>query len=269
MAAYFFPGLFAAIAFLVVRQKRPRWQWFVFAAGMAEILLLIIWIPENYFGGGGAVGNRYFMSAYGVFLFMLPPLESVAAAVVPGVVGALFTGAIVLNPFFSAVNPAEHAKQGLARLLPVELTMVNDLPINTRADRVRIWFGTERRFQIYYFDDNAYLREDLSFWTRGRAVADMLVKTVEPASRLELVLQAGPVPTTATVRRGWWSQRVTLSAGQIQTVDVPLDEGFPYKGTRVWRISIASGDGFMPAFLDPASSDRRYLGVRVTPELRR
>jgi len=269
MAAYFFPGLFAALAFLLVRQRRRPWQWLVLGIGVAEILLLIIWIPENYFGGGGAVGNRYFMSAYGVFLFTLPPLESVAAAAVPGIVGALFTAAIVLNPFFAAVNPAEHAKQGLFRLLPVELTAVNDLPINTRADRVRIWFGTERRFQIYYFDDNAYLREDLSFWTRGRAVADMLVKTVEPASRLELVLQAGPVPTTATVRRGWWSQRVTLAAGQIETVNVPLDEGFPYKGTRVWRVSIASGDGFMPAFLDPSSSDRRFLGVRVTPELRK
>jgi hypothetical protein len=269
MAAYFFPGLFAALAFLVARKSRARWQWLVFAAGAAEILLQIIWIPENYFGGGGAVGNRYFMSTYGVFLFLLPPIESVAAALAPALVGGLFTAAIVLNPFFSAVNPAEHAKQGLTRLLPVELTMVNDLPINTRADRVRIWYGTERRFQIYYYDDNAYLREDLSFWTRGNAVADMLVKTVEPASRLELVLGAGPVPTTATVSRGWWSQRVTLKPGESQTVNVPLDEGFPYKGTRVWRVSIASGDGFMPAFVDRSSADRRFLGVRVTPELRK
>jgi hypothetical protein len=269
MAAYFFPGFFAALAFLAARRSRLPWQWLVLAAGVAEILLLVIWIPENYFGGGGALGNRYFMSAYGVFLFLLPPLESVAAAITPFIVGGLFTAAIVLNPFFSAVNPAEHAKQGLARLLPVELTMVNDLPINTRPDRVRIWYGTERRFQIYHYDDNAYLREDLSFWTRGNAVADMLVKTVEPASRLELVLGAGPVPTTATVSRGWWSQRVSLKPGESQTVNVPLDEGFPYKGTRVWRISIATRHGFMPAFVDPASSDHRFLGVRVTPELRK
>lgn len=269
MLPYFFPGLFAAIAFLVVRRRRPGWQWMVFAAGIGEILLMIVWLPDNYFGGGGAVGNRYFMSAYGVFLFMLPALESIGAAAAPGLVGALFTAAIVINPFFSAVQPAEHAKQGLARLLPVELTMVNDLPINTRPDRVRIWYGTERRFQIYHFDDNAYLREDLSFWTRGRAVADLLVKTVEPASRLELNLQAGPIPTTATVRRGWWRQTVTLAPGQSQTVNVPLDDGFPYKGTRVWRLSIASGDGFMPSFFDPNSPDRRFLGVRVTPELRK
>ena len=74
------------------------------------------------------------------------------------------------------------------RLLPVELTLVNDLPINTRPKRARVWFGTQRRFQIYFLDDNAYAREDLHFWTRGRSRAEILVKTVEPASGLELTV---------------------------------------------------------------------------------
>ena len=95
--------------------------------------------------------------------------------------GFLFTGAIVLNPFFAAFNPAEYAKRGPVRLLPVELTLVNDLPVNTRPERARVWFGVQRRFQIYFLDDNAYAREDLYFWTRGRSRAEILVKNVSRA----------------------------------------------------------------------------------------
>ena len=46
-------------------------------SAVAEILLLIVWIPYNYFGGGGVLGNRYFMNVYGAFLFLLPPIDSV------------------------------------------------------------------------------------------------------------------------------------------------------------------------------------------------
>ena len=268
MLPYYFPGLFAVAAFLLARKKRRPWQWLVLAVAMLEILLLIIWIPDNYFGGGGAVGNRYFMGAYGVFLFLLPPLESIAVTLVPWVVGMLFSGALVLNPFHAAFNPAEHGKQGPVRLLPVELTLVNDLPVNTRPERARVWFGVQRRFQIYFLDDNAYGREDLSFWTRGRSRAEILVKTVEPASGLDLILQAGPAPTTVTLARGWRKIRVALGKGETRAVTVPLDEGFPYQGTRVWHVSISSDQGFVPAFIDAASQDRRFLGVRVTPELK-
>lgn len=268
MLPYFFPGLFASAAFLLARRRRRPWQWLVLGAALAEILLLIVWIPYNYFGGGGVLGNRYFMNTYGVLLFLMPPLESVAAALVPWIVGGLFSASIVLNPFFASFHPAEHTKQGPLRLLPVELTLVNDLPVNTRPERARVWFGTERRFQIYFLDDNAYAREDLSFWTRGSSTAEILVKTVEPAASLDLAVTAGSEPADVTVSRGWSSQRVTLAPGETRTISIPLDEGFPYQGTRVWHVKVSASSGFVPAFADPGAGDRRYLGVRVTPELR-
>jgi hypothetical protein len=268
MLPYFFPGLFAAAAFLLARGRRRPWQWLVLGVALAEVLLLIVWIPYNYFGGGGVIGNRYFMNTYGVFLFLLPPIESVGLALVPWVVGGLFSASIVLNPFFAAFHPAEQAKQGPLRLLPVELTLVNDLPVNTRPDRVRVWFGVERRFQIYFLDDNAYQREEgLFFWTRGSSKAEILVKTVEPASALELALVAGPMPVRVTASRGWQRQHATLKAGESQTLRLPLDNGFPYRGTRVWHVILTCDSGFVPLFVDASSVDNRYLGVRVTPEL--
>jgi hypothetical protein len=35
----------------------------------------------------------------------------------------------------------------------------------------------------------------------------------------------------------------------------------------VWLASVSCDSGFTPIFYDPQSSDSRYLGVRVHPEL--
>ena len=265
---YFFPGLFALAAFLLARGKRAPWQWLVLAGAAAEILLLLLWVPYTYNGGGGSIGNRYFMSTYGVLLFLLPPMTSAAWAVVPWIVGCLFSAQVTFNPFFASFHPSEQAKQGPLRWLPVELTLVNDLPINTQPNRARVWFGEARRFQIYFLDDNAYAREDLTFWVRGRSTAEFLVKTVEPASALDLDVASGEVATAVTVSRGWHSQRVNLAPNATSRISVPLDDGFPYMGTRVWRVSIRSSAGFVPRFVSGASEDTRFLGVRVKPELR-
>ena len=56
--------------------------------------------------------------------------------------------------------------------------------------------------------------------------------------------------------------------GPLGRLSVPLDDGFPYNGTRVWRVSIRRSAGFVPMFISGASEDNRYLGVRVKPELR-
>ncbi len=264
---YYCPAVFAMGFMLWQWRRRKMWEWLIFGAAMAEILLLIIWVPYTYNGGGGSLGNRYFMNTYGVFLFLLPAIESLAVAMVPWVIGALFTAQIVLNPFYSAFYPAEHTKQGPLRLLPVELTLVLDLPINTEPDHPRIWFGRQRGFQIFFLDDDAYKREGYFFWVRGQSRAEILVRTVEPASYLELTLATAGAPTRVTVSRGWWSTTVDMKQDQTTPVRVPLDSGFPYGGTRVWVVSISTTGAFVPRLVNPGSDDRRFLAVQVTPEL--
>jgi hypothetical protein len=265
---YFFPCVFAMVAFLLAWRRREPWQWLVLAVGLAEIVLLLVWIPYNYFGGAGVVGNRYFMNTYGVFLFLLPPFGSVALAAVPWVVGALFTAQITLNPFVTSFSPASYAKQGPVRWLPVELTLVNDLPVNTDPRRVRILYGSSERFQIYYLDDNAYDRERDSFWVKGESTAEMLVKAARPLRQLTLKLSGVPVPDKVVVRGPHgFKEVVPLRPKEERTVVIPLGEGFPYQGTRVWWTSVTTHHGFVPFIVDPGfSTDSRFLGVLVTPD---
>jgi hypothetical protein len=213
------------------------------------------------------------MSAYGIFLFLLPPITRTSLALIPWIVGASFTAPLVLNPFASSFYPGSYAKHGLLRLLPPELTLVYDWPINTDRGRVVIWFGdnpgqNDPGFQIYFFDDNAFGREeDKSFWVKGEARAEFLIKTDRPMKRLVMTLSAGPVATEVVAAVGRRTQRVALRAGASQQLFFNLDRGFLYQGQwPVWTASVSSSAGFVPSLVE-ATNDSRYLGVRVKPML--
>jgi hypothetical protein len=208
-------------------------------------------------------------------LFVLPPMHSLAAAFAPWMIGGLFVAPMVLNPFVASFHSEDNAKSGPLRLLPVELTLVNDLPVNNEAERARLWFGDigkgDPGFLIYFLDDNAYGREpDKSFWTRGGARAEFIIKTDKPIRRATLTLTAGPVATDVHLTIDRRSQDVHLEAGETRDVTFSMPPGLPYEKevqALAWTASAFSSAGFTPIFFDPKSSDSRYLGVRVRPWL--
>ena len=290
LLAYFAPAVFALIAFLTGARRRPLWQWLVLGSAVVQILLFVITLPYTWFGGGGSVGNRYFMGVYGIFFFLLPPIPSVAVAMVPWLVGCLFVGKLVVNPFVSSFRPGSYAEAGPLRLLPVELSNINDLPINTeRSERV-VWFGDDANrpagtadpgFQIYFLDTNAYRDADKTFWVKGESRADFLMKTVpvpqpdgsiRPARRLTLTLSAGPLPVTVKASVGGRDQEIVVPAEDTRQITFALDRSFTYmdkddnKPRFVWSGSISADSGFVPA-LNGGSTDIRFLGVRVRPLL--
>ena len=266
---YFFPAAMALAAFLWRPRARPVWQWLVLAGCLMQIFGIMLSQPYTWNGSGGSLGNRYFVTAYGLFPFLMPPIRSIAASLLPWMAGALFTAKILVHPFYYSYNPDEPTWNGPLRWLPIERTLVNDLPMNTDIRRVRILFGQEPRFQIYYLDDNAFFREpDDAFWVKGNARADLLAKAAEPVRALHVGLQAGPMPISGTVRQGWRSQDYTLQPGQSTTLVFDVGRGFPYEDdTWVWTFSVSVDGGFLPSQFEPGSTDNRFLGVRVKPIL--
>jgi hypothetical protein len=273
LIGYFFPAVFAIGAFLLAPRARPGWQWLVLASGLLQGLIFLVMTPYTWSGGG--VGNRYFFSGYGVMLFVLPPIHSLGTAFAMWAAGSVFVAPLVLNPFVASFHPADNAKSGPLRLLPVELTLVNDLPVNNEPEHARLWFGDTGRgdpgFLVYFLDDNAYDREeDKSFWTRGEARAEFIIKTDRPIRRATFTLTAGPVATDVRLTIGRRSQDVHLEPGDTRDVVFAMPPGVPYEKevqALAWTASVSSSGGFTPIFFDPNSSDSRYLGVRVRPVL--
>ena len=275
LIAYYFPAVLALSTFLFRPRRRPGWQYLALAAGLGQMLIFIIITPYTWFGGGGSVGNRYFIAAYGVFLFLFPPMRATWVAVLAWLVGGLFMAKLVLQPFAASVRPGEYADSGPLRMLPVELSNVNDLPIMTNGARVRQWFGDnpgegDHGFQVYFLDANAYGLEsngEKSFWVKGESRAEILVKVDKQMKRLVLTVSAGPVATQVVAEVSGRSQRVELPAGGKQQLLFSLGPGYPYEGRWVWTASVSSSTGFVPMFHEASSTDTRFLGVRVKPTL--
>lgn len=272
---YFFPVVLATFLLVATRRTRESWQWLVFGSIVAQAVVFLITQPYSYFGGGGSVGNRYFMGAYGMTVFLFPPVRSWIVGLLPWVVGGLFMAPLVVSPFDSSMRPADPAGRGPLRLLPVELTNLNNLPLMTeRALRVRD-FGNKSghpTFQLVYLDKNSWQREadGLSFWTKGYSRAELLVRTNEPERRLELTFRGVTKPTTVEVDLEGQRATVSLKPGQTSVVQLSPPRGFKYgyfqdQTSYIWHLAITTDSGFVPTDENPDAHDSRLLGVLVTP----
>ncbi|MGE0866797.1 MAG: hypothetical protein AB7P34_23070 [Vicinamibacterales bacterium] len=282
-AIYLFPGAMAILLFLLATRDRAMWQWLTLAAGVGTAVALLLYMPFTWSGGGGPVGNRYFLGTYGIFLFLVPPLQTAVGGLVTLAISGLFVARIVSNPFYASTHPAEHSKSGLYRRLPIELTMVNDLPVNLQPDRHRQPLGGTPPVFAYFIDDNIYNREGDAFWVKGESHADLLLRApIEPEAtaagvqealslrieKLTVILESGPRPNRVTIDTGTGRRVVELAASSQQIIEVEMPPGVPYKyhpvypTNYVYSVSIESATGFVPMF-ESGAPDGRFLGVMV------
>ena len=299
LVPYFFPGVLSVLLFLAWRGPRPWFQWITLASAVVASVVLLLWVPYTYSGGGGPIGNRYFMGLYPLLLFVTPPLRTALPAIAGLAIGGLFTAKLVLDPFYVSYRPAEHVKHGPLRWLPIEKSLLNDLPINVTPERVRIPLAGEPPISAYFLDDNAYPPEGEWFWVKGGSRADLLLRAparevTDPNAageavpvtaadgtvtvkrfvpyrlkRLLVEIRTGDVSNTVTVATGADSRALRLEAHRDTVSVVRAETGLPYRAhltqptTYVYAVSITSDAGFTPVFTEGGSTDDRFLGVLV------
>lgn len=282
-AIYLLPGMMAILLFVAFTRDRAMWQWLTLAAGVITAGVLLIYMPFTWSGGGGPVGNRYFLGTYGVFLFLVPPMQTALAGLVTTGLSALFVAPLISGPFFATRNPAEHAKTGLFRWLPTELTMVNDLPINHAPPRIRQPLGGTPPILAYFIDDNVFNREGDAFWVRGESRADVLLRAriqteadvagVQMSRSLRIekltaILETGPKANRVVISTGGDRRTIDMAPSSQQTIELGMPHGMPYKydpnlsTNYVYFVSISSSTGFVPMF-ENGVNDSRFLGVMV------
>ncbi|MCC6163465.1 MAG: hypothetical protein IT182_08970 [Acidobacteria bacterium] len=280
LVPYFFPGVLTLVLFLVAgRQRREPFQWLLVGTLAVASVAILIYMPFTYSGGGGPIGNRYFLGYYALFAFLVPAAITVRTAVVAAAVGGLFTAQLIANPFYSSFRPETHAKYGLFRWLPIELSLVNDMPINVTPSRAKQTLAGDPAVWAYFLDDNAYGREGEWFWVRGESRADLILRaparphadgafTSLALTALDIEVATGAAPAVVTIDTGAARVHVTPGANNSETVRVPMPGGFPYKAVpgqplnRVYAISIAASEGFVPLFAEGVR-DSRFLGARI------
>jgi hypothetical protein len=278
LVPYFFPGVLSLLLFLA-RKPRALWQWLLGATIVIAALVLLVMTPFTYSGGGGPVGNRYFLSFYPLFLFLTPRLAGFGPAAGALAVGSLFTAPILLNPIQASLHPGEHTKTGPLHSLPIELTLLNDLPMMFDPERSKRPIGGDPPMLAYFPDDGAFTPEGDTFWLKGKARADVILRApvadlgggrfvTKTIAALAVEVRNGGEPGRVTVATGAQSRTLTLKPAEIAHFTLTMPAGVPYHRDEnptsyLYVVSFRTTAGFVP-FLDaPPSSDSRFLGAQV------
>ena len=110
-----------------------------------------------------------------------------------------------------------------------------------------------------FFHDEQMYPEPNGFWTIGNHASQVTV-AVPPdhlSTPIALRIHPGAKPNVATISTFGWQQKVDLTPGKEVIVELPM---FP---SGVVPLTIAVESGFYPRDTDPASTDRRFLGIWV------
>jgi hypothetical protein len=264
---YFFPAFFFLILFFLGKKQFLRWL--IFGALLAEILIYIVLMPDNYGGGGGTLTNRYFLNIFPLFLFLPLEKRKIKDFVVMWTMAAVFIAPILISPFIHSHYPATHVKTFPFKALPIEMTLVNNFPTNTNPWAFRQQVGTPPHIGwLHFLDDNFYRRmresdvEKRGFWTRGPYTTEMILKTYYPVKRLDFRLLNNPrMRNGITVRVGRQKKRITLGTKQRGTLSFSPVKAFKIEALHLYRIKISASKGSIPYYETETSKERRFLGV--------
>jgi hypothetical protein len=262
---YYFPAFLFLILFFF--RKKKLFQWLILGALTIEILIYVILMPDNFAGGGGALANRYFLHIYPLFLFLPGVKKDFKEIGAIWVMASLFIAPILISPIQHSHYPATHAKRFPFKMLPVELTIINNIPTNANPAARRQSVGTKYTW-LYFLDDNFIPRttsivEKNGFYTRGSGKAEMILKTWYPIKKVDFILLNNPrLKNEITV---WFAgEKKKISLGRLQRGTLSFTPKRVFRlneWTYMYKLSVKASKGSIPHYEEENSMERRHLGV--------
>jgi hypothetical protein len=238
---------------------------FTFLMLIATVVVLLALAPDTWNGGGGPPGNRYFLSLYPVLFFLLPA-GTPRWAPIAALLGFIVTAPLLVHPHAASYEPWHNVEHGIPRLLPIEVTLADNLPVRLNWDRSRQPLDEAL---LYEMDGNAFLPEQAKrFWVAGAVRAEMILRTDRSIDKATLSLRSA-VANHVTVTLGRAHASIDLQPDGDKTIVLEPGPGIVYyaegRDSRAYVFTVTTTNGFVPAEVDPKSSDTRYLGVFIEP----
>jgi hypothetical protein len=264
---YFFPGALVVLLWLSRIRHARVWEWLTAGGCLLAVLGTLVFAPNSWNGGGGPIGNRYFLSIYATLLFLVPAATGVLAGVAAMAVGLVIVGTTLVHPFAIAQSPWLLPERWPLRLLPVEFTLINNIPIAlTGPLRAHIEVSKDPEVFLYYMDSNTYGREVsgdfVGNWIRGDATADIVVRTGEPLTNLQFLVSSRVANDVEITLGGRSAPTIHLTPGEEELVQLRPGKTVKTLGYQV-LLRIKNSAGFYPRQFEPGSTDTRFLGVFV------
>ena len=200
-----------------------------------NILFYVILIGNNYFGGGHALGNRYFY-IFPAFLFLIQKID--LRVIIPFILIALFTVfPILLDPVGNTIYPGQHTFGLPYTVFPVEYSQINNLPL---------W---QHQYEfpgctIYDMDGNskkqgsAIIQNGTSTWLiKPKVVTDHLDFIFEPEENNEVRI---------FVESGTSRRDAILNSDEYTKITIPLNQ-IAYRDNeyQLYNVKINTSSGAM------------------------
>ena len=297
MAPYYAPAFVALIFFLLVG-PREKEGWFAIAA-----LLLFFFVsirilpgPTNWYGGGGTVGNRYFMAALPLAMIYFPRGREVLTGLLGLALSVTFLLPAWVQPVEHSLHPSRLASppDGPFTYLRAERAMLNDLSFCTDAWRKKQPYddvegdpplhrpGAHHGYWLYFPDDGTFGRERIpdlfhkdgepveGFRVKRGGSTEVLLRANEPIDWIDVTLVGMKTIDDIEIFAGASSERA-LVAG-LGSVRLRVFPGPPvmYYDSFVYSVKVQSRGVAvgLAADFNPAEHTMIRLALKVTPRPR-
>ena len=236
------------LLFLVFARRSPV-RWLILLSLASVALFFLVWIPFNWHGGGGFVGNRYFVNVYPGFLFLVTRIRPAWITAVAYAVGGLLVGPLVFTPFGAPVPEPTlqaHVRNPTLRWLPLELTFRKKLPGYHGTGMSGAWFFGRK--------DVVKIRKD-EILIHGATPVELWMVTAAPLAEGAIFqIRNGAAANRITVDLAGDERVLEFSGPTARRTDtlalVPVDSPAPLKeGKRTvyaYRLRIHAATGFVP-----------------------
>ncbi|HPQ40904.1 MAG TPA: hypothetical protein PLV45_11075, partial [bacterium] len=218
---YFFPGVMA-VTLALIHHRNRRVSALLTTIGFL-ILIQIVMIPANYHGGGGALGNRLFVSLYPVLIMSLPGIPRMRILVPATLLAALFSGPFLVTPWKSSYQPGNFTRSGFYRFLPVEWTLTGAFPIFDPG-----WYRAELpglNGHAYFLDryTTGKIDDGFSIFEGGRS--RFILELDAPVPTLDLIVSSTDYPMEGTVKARSHPVNFSVSPEHSISLHLPLGPG--------------------------------------------
>lgn len=192
--ALYTPFALVAVGLFLAHGARSPRRWVLLASLALVALFFLVFIPYNWQGGGGFVGNRYFINVYPGFLFLVTRIRPGVMVPAAYAVGAIFLGTILLTPFGAPVPEPTlqfHVRNPPFHRFPLELTLLH-LP-GYHDVRVGDYRFIGRKDQVLPRGDRLWVQGGgpVELWLLGREPLEapvFQVRSLTPANRIRVEL---------------------------------------------------------------------------------
>ena len=155
-----------------------------------------------------------------------------------------------------ATSPELAAAVTGVRVVPRSVVSRDDRRVVGRIRSVKA-IGDQIGAYLFFMDLNTFVEPDIN-WVRGAHVSELLVSPAD-ASRMRVVIRNGGADNRIGVTVGDHTEQLELAAWETRELSLPVPPG-----GELIPISVHPAGGFVPAEVEPGSTDTRLLGCQVT-----